>query len=141
MNLNELIVSKWQSDVTLNGLCNVERLFFEEMTEEDRETLRSAKKEERPYAVWITIDDSQSEVTSEAFYDEELYNLVIYADTLDEVKNIQRESRRVLRTGDMSPDDDGTVVLFEKRGGSRELQDGLVYMALDEYAVTRQRSR
>lgn len=135
MNTNMAVRQAWSSDGTLVGLLGVSRLFFEEMKEEDKQS------PEYPYAVWKTLDDSPEEVTSLSFIDEELFQLVIYTDNYASAKDIQRESRRVLRNSNLSPDDDGLPVLFEKRGGSLGIQEGSVFVAVDEYALVRSRSR
>jgi hypothetical protein len=141
MNLTENIISLWTNDATLNNLCSVGRLFFEQVDEKDLEELKR-NGEEYPYCVWKELDDSPEEVTSLSFIDESLYQLVIYASTKEEASNIQRESRRLLRKdGNVVPDDDGIPLLFEKRGGSLGAQDSFVYVAVDEYALIRQRSR
>lgn len=133
MNTNMAIRQAWSADSTLVGLMPVSRLFFEEKQEEDKLV------PEYPYAVWKTLDDSPQEVTSMSYIDEELFQLVIYSDNYGATKDLQRESRRVLRASNLAPDDDGLPVLFEKRGGSLGIQEGSVFVAVDEYALTRSR--
>lgn len=135
MNLNQALLAVWEADVVLSGLCATDRVHFETVTEEER------KYPEFPYVVIILVDDRQEGRTSLSFYDESLLHVWVYAETKEQRDNIVRESRRVLRSTSIVPDDDGLVVNFEKRGGSTDLQDGMLYTALDEYAVTRQRAR
>lgn len=139
MNLNQSILAAWQSDSTLVALLPVNRFFFEQLDQTDE--VQNKLVPEYPYAVWKSLDDSPEETTSLSFIDEEIFQLVIYTDDYDVAKDIQRESRRVLRTTPITPNDDGLPVLFEKRGGSVGAQDSFVYVAVDEYALVRSRSR
>lgn len=137
MNTQALIKSVWEADSVLNTLCAVDRVYLEVLDDStDRRT-----DNEYPYVVIQETDDDPVEVTSGSFIDEVVYVITIYAATFEHAKNIQRESRRVLRAGLVPDDGDGNALLFEKRGGSITMQDNAVGIATDEYVLTRQRYR